>query len=702
MRAARPWLWLLCMGWAVGLLASVASAAEKPAAAKIRVRGLGWIQNREMRLGIERLWGERPPAVLNTNQIEDAALFLAANLAPQGFLKPAVGVEARLEDGTVEKFAIDLQMETTPPRWLRANQVTFQVERGLRYFIDDVRIDGLRTVPKETALGFFYSDVALITGKAARAYSPAKVQRGAGAIESTLEQQGFYEAEVTTAEPDLGNKTGAVQVALEVKEGPRWIVADVHVHVEGQELTELQLLKKRVGAAWSTYLSQDIGHEVRNAYFKQGYPDVRVQVEPRPREEKDGVRQVDVAVRIASGGHVAIGNVQFRGYERTRPQVMARRVRLATGDSLNPAAVERARYRLGRLGIFKTVEIDYDPDAGPVRDVIFDLKEEKRLEMHLMAGYGSYERLRGGIEVSQRNLWGRAHRSRLELVQSMKSSRGEYTYSVPEIFGEAVDGSAKLFGLQREERAFLRQEYGGTFTLTRPLPWLKAEGSLGYTFQALQNRDNELSTREEDERAVPVASIDIGLTRDARDNPLRPRRGYRWYLQSELAATYLGGELNYQRVEFGGSYHTAWGRGRWIHVGLSHGVVPTLGSSDRMLPVNKRFYPGGESSIRGFGEGEASPRGPDQRYIGAKSFTLLNFEVEQAVVKSWSLVLFTDVLGSTATLRSYPVDETLISVGLGIRYQTLIGPLRVEYGHNVKKRDFDPSGTLHLSVGFPF
>jgi outer membrane protein assembly factor BamA len=319
-----------------------------------------------------------------------------------------------------------------------------------------------------------------------------------------------------------------------------------------------------------------------------------------------------------------------------------------------------------------------------------------------MAGYGSYERLRGGIELLQRNVFGRAHQSRLELVQSFKSSRADYTYSVPEIFGESIDGSARLFGLKRDERAFVREEYGGTLTLKRKVPWLGADGTLGYTYQSLRNADNELTTRVEDERQLTVASIDLGLGRDARDNPLRPRHGYRWFFRSELAAHELGSEVNYQRIEFGAAYHTSWGRGRWVHAGLTHGFVTTLGSNDRLLPVNRRFYPGGEDSIRGYAEGEAAPRGEDGRYVGAKSYLLLNLELEQALTKSWSVVVFTDGLGMAAKLASYPYDTTLATVGLGLRYHTLIGPVRLEYGHNVKRRDDDPSGAVHFSVGFPF
>jgi outer membrane protein insertion porin family len=321
----------------------------------------------------------------------------------------------------------------------------------------------------------------------------------------------------------------------------------------------------------------------------------------------------------------------------------------------------------------------------------------------LLLGYGSYEQARAGVELRQMNLFGRAHHSRLELVESMKSSRGEYTYTVPELFGESVDGMAKLFGLQREEPEFRRKEYGATFELKRPLPWFNIDGTLGYTFQSLRNTNSELSTSSVDQKQVNVASIDLGLTSDRRDSPLRPRHGSRFFSRMEVASQAFGGQTDYQRLEMGGAYHTSWGSTRWIHVGITHGLVLTQGTvNDALLPVNKRFYPGGDGSIRGYQTGEAAPRGADGRFLGAKTYLLANLELEQALTNSWSAVVFTDALGMAVRLADYPFTEKLYAVGLGVRYQTLIGPVRVEYGRNVNPRPGDPGGTLQVAVGIPF
>jgi len=364
---------------------------------------------------------------------------------------------------------------------------------------------------------------------------------------------------------------------------------------------------------------------------------------------------------------------------------------------------EQASHGLSRLGVFKAVDLRYEPADGAVRDPVFVLQEGRRWDANVLLGYGSYEQARVGVELRQMNLFGRAHRTRLELVESMKSSRGEFTYTVPELFGETVDGTGKLFGLQRQEPDFRRKEYGATFELKRPLPWFSTDATLGYTFQSLRNTNNDLSTSSVDQKQVNVASVDLGLTRDLRDSPLRPRHGTRIFSRLEVASRDFGGQTDYQRLELGAAYHTAWGSTRWIHLGVTHGVILTRGAgTDALLPVNKRFFPGGDGSIRGYQVGEASPRGSDGRFLGAKTYLLANAELEQALTSTWSVVVFSDSLGMAARLADYPFNEKLFSVGLGVRYQTLIGPVRLEYGRNVKPRVGDPGGTLLFAVGFPF
>ena len=150
------------------------------------------------------------------------------------------------------------------------------------------------------------------------------------------------------------------------------------------------------------------------------------------------------------------------------------------------------------------------------------------------------------------------------------------------------------------------------------------------------------------------------------------------------------------------SWYHALGGGRYVSIGLSQGVDISFGSSENNLPFNKRFFPGGQNSIRGYQEGEASPRNALGELVGAETYSLASVELEQALTAKWSLVVFSDSLGFARHIDHYPFDTGLYSVGGGLRWRTLIGPVRLEYGYNLNPRPGDPSGTLQFSLGFPF
>ena len=688
----------------LGLTSACATRAVKgPPPATLRVAGMSWLTNRELRVSLERLLGESRGEVIGANAVEDAVFLLMSALQSEGYLQPVIAVEWVDDGGRPTTFSIDQRLLEMVPLALATRAVTFRVTPGVRFFVSEVKITGLHAWPEKAARAFFLGDAALFSGKASRAYTPARVARSVDGVRAELRDRGLADAEVRASEVSRDARTGAVVIAVTVTEGVRWQVRAVRVVGADVPSATVAGLARWVGKPWTEALQQSVAGEVRKALFAQGLADARVRLTRETGEAANGRKDVDVVAQVRPGERVRLGAVRFEGAEKTREEGLLRHVRAPADALLNPLEMDRARFRLAGLGVFEKVELRYEPATGPVRSPVFTVREGRSLETNLLFGYGTYEQLRGGVELRQFNLFGRAHHSRLLFVQSMKSTRGDYAYTVPELFGEAVDGTARVFGLQRDELSFVRQEYGANAGVTLPVRWLGANATAGYTFQALRNRENQLATSAVDDEQVTVASLEAGLTRDRRDSPLRPRRGYRWFAQVEAASRGLGGEAEFQRFLLGGSYHTPWGNGRWVHAALTHGVITTWGTSDRLLPVNKRFFPGGGNSIRSYREGEASPRGAGGRLVGAKSYALANLDLEQALSATWSVVVFGDVLATAAELRDYPLaGERLAAVGLGLRYQTLIGPIRVEYGKNLRPRVGDPGGTWQISVGAAF
>jgi outer membrane protein assembly factor BamA len=672
--------------------------------ARLKVSGYGLLGNRELKRILTTLeLGGKKPGVLASAFVEDAALILSARVKSDGFLAPSVSIELVSTNGEIINARAEDLLENPLPREMRFQEVRFRIRKGHLYFYQSLQFEGFESINDKEARDYFMDTTGLFALKRNKIYTPERLRRGVNSLKDLLDRQGYQQATVEVSELNRDDKTGAVRARIMVHQGLRSIVRSVREEIFEQNTnTPIHIETIYPNKAYSSFWLQDFRQSLKTNEFRLGYPDVMVEARALSQEQQDGKIFIDLLATINRGPQVRIGEVEFKGQKRTRESLLSRRVRIKRGELLNRIKVEEGRLRLAQLGSFNNVDLSYAPVDEHTRNVLYQVKEGKEFNVSLLFGYGSYELLRGGFEIEQYNIWGRAHRARLKVIQSFKASSADFTYTMPESIGHDVDVFANANWLRREEISFTRLEYGGGFGAHKFFKPLATDITLRYNYQILNASEVAGIVTAEGVTNTAVGAFITELKHDRRDNPLYPRKGYKIFGALELASEYLGGEVNYQRLDLSSSWHHSIGRGRFVSLGLSHGVVLTAGSPAQDLPFNRRFFPGGQNSIRGYQEGEASPRDAQGRIIGAETYSLGTVEFEQLLTPKWSLVLFSDSLGFAREASSYPFDTGLFSVGGGLRWRTIIGPVRLEYGYNLNPRPHDPMGTLQFSIGFPF
>ncbi len=701
-----PSLWFLVL-----LAVSTAPAAEpKPAKtpkpAQISVSGYGVLGNRELKRILRTVeLGGKKPEFFGPSFVEDSAMILAARVKRDGYLEPTITIRLRLDNGDRIVTRADTLLESPLPRPMRIRQVQFQIHKGILYHFQQLEFSGLETINEKQARSYFMETETLLHLKSARVFTPERLRRGLASLTDVFDRQGYADA---TAEADKvvrDDRNGNVSVHITVKQGPRFFVRSVREEFYyGTNSAPESSRTVFPNKPYSTLWQQDFVLMLKTNQYRLGYPDTAVEVQKLRQQPEDHREEVDLLARVKSGEQIRIGNVEFKGQKRTRRWLMSRRVRIERGELLDPVLVEQGRSRLARLGVFDSVGFEYVPAGDNIRDVIYDVKEGKRLNVSLLFGYGTYELLRGGVEVDAYNLWGRAHHAELLAVQSFKATSGNFTYTIPEVAGRDVDFFLNSSGLRREEISFTRVEYGGGAGIHKYFNSEATDFTARYNYQILNAQEFGTFPEIASEGLTnpAVGSIAFEIKHDRRDNPLYPRKGYKVFLTVETATEYLGGDANFERVEISSSWHHPIGGGRYVSLGLQHSVDLTFGSVEHNLPFNRRFFPGGQNSIRGYTEGEASPINAAGQILGAETYTLGTVELEQALTPKFSFVLFSDNLGMAHRMESYPWDTGLFTIGAGLRWRTIIGPVRLEYGYNLNPRPHDPSGTLQFSLGFPF
>jgi outer membrane protein assembly complex protein YaeT len=663
---------------------------------QLTVSGFGLLQNRTLRKSLLELQPDKTADVFDANFIEDAFLLLHNQLLDEGFLRPLVVGNLVQTNGQELAVWWDGAEELNVPTDLAVMSAHFEVIRGVLFYYDELAFEGLSALSTVEAQRFFVTQDALLNLKTARRFSADGLQSSMRRLRRELLNRGYRDAMVKMGKQTVERETGRVRVTVLVEEGSRYVVRSLKVRLsEGAGLEPVTAPQLDAAQPYSMAWEQDTAQALKVQLYQQGYADALAHVREVGRAESDGEIAIDVAVELVPGERVALGEVRFEGAEHTREAFLKRRAKLA-GPWLDRVAADRTRERLARFGIFRFVGLRLEPDTGSPRDVLYELEEGKRFELSVLAGYGSYDQFFGGVDIEHLNLWGVGHNTRLKLVQSVRSSHGTYTYTVPEFLAPHLNLFAAADGFRREELTFDRQELKLSIGLQKQFPRSRHQLGLRYSYEFL-----DAQTAAVGDEVTRAAAVIADWSWDHRDNPLLPRAGYRLYANSEVADQVLGGESEYVRLEIGAAYHHPFARGLVAHLGLLHSVAISPDSAT-LLPFNKRFFPGGENSVRGYQRGGASPLNAAGDQIGAESVLQWNLELEQNLTRTISIVGFLDGAGITPKIESWPFDEALWSVGAGVRWNTIIGPVRLEYGHNLNPREADPNGTLHFSIGFPF
>jgi outer membrane protein assembly factor BamA len=678
------------------------SASAKADHAQLKISGYGPLGDLELRhtLLLLEANGKRPPS-FDADFIEDSVAILFSRLTDDGYLHPRITTEITLANGKIARYQWTNAFNQTLPRPLASRRLEILIERGTRFFYDDIRIDGLETLPLPIALSYFESTGELIRLKNERIYSPEHLRHGISSLTDALHNQGYNSARVL---PQIlqDNRTGAVRLRLVVTQGLQSFVRQVREEVFGPNTNkppEVRLFYP--DTPYSPLWQQDFSQSIKTNYYHNGFPDVSVAFRAAGSQTNQARVLVDLQASVRTGLQVRLGVVVFEGQKKTRLSVMQRQVKLKPGSLLDLTQVQQARYSLSELGVFSSVNLTLKPVDDHTRDALFDVQEAKRIEASLLFGYGTYELLRAGIELQQHNIFGIADSSQLRLSQSFKTSSAYYVYSIPDLLGPGVNLFFDAEALKRQELSFIREQYGGGLGVEKFFRPISTDLSLRYDFELLDAIQDFTDPADGLASALDGSFI-LSIKRDMRDNPLYPHHGYKIFATIEVANEDFGGQVNYERLEISADYHFPIGPGQWLHFGFDHGAVFTARGPALDLPFDKRFFPGGEDSIRGYLEGQAGSLNPAGDIVGAESMMLGSVEFEQELTTKLSAVAFLDTLGEARRIADYPFDQVLMSPGGGLSWRTLIGPIRLEYGYNLNRRPGDPIGTLQVSVGFPF
>tara|TARA_R100000027_G_scaffold52103_3_gene40827 strand:+ start:1997 stop:4054 length:2058 start_codon:yes stop_codon:yes gene_type:complete len=671
----------------------------------IEIRGLGFFSDMRLKNRLSFLQGfsKDDVATLDSALLEDSAFILLEQVKLTGYLRPKVIGRLETASGT-ESYTWSHPYAVLLPSDFVAEKVLFQIEPGVLYYYDQIEVSGIDVIPEKQVLRYFVPSGALFVRKSDRSFTPGNLNDRIGSLVRQLNSLGYLDARVVSRDVDVDDETGAVHVQLLFDEGPLYEVSTLEVvtYRDGVEIDSAS--SKLVDTTDTIDWKRDVRQDLTNAAYELGFPDVKISEEITGESAPvDGVVSRDYRFAVEQGKQATIGRIVFAGNPDVKDSILRRQTNLQSGELLNFLQVSQGRRKLMALGVFNEVNLRLgEPNAEGERDVIYDLSPGLREQVSLLAGWGSYELARVGVRWQLNNPFHRAHRIDMEAKQSFKATSVRGTYSIPQVFGTDVTAFAQGGYLYREEISFDREvagiSVGGT---TNPSFLSGLTTGLNYGFESQRSIRSGNQSFDSRDDAI-VASILGQATFDRLDNSMFPTRGYQIALISKTASDYLGGNVDFQKIEAGVAVHHPVTDALIAHAGLRYGGIYSWKSDAENIPFSERFFLGGENSVRGYKNGEAAPIDSSGEIIGGQTFLLANFELEQRVVGNLALVIFYDATTISPNSKVIADGVFLDSVGLGLNYRTIVGPVRLEYGYNLHRRPSDPVGTLLFSFGFPF
>jgi len=578
-------------------------------------------------------------------------------------------------------------------------RVIFRITEGRVIKIDRVVIRGNQGLNERTIKGVLATqerEYFILRGKVHRQRIEDDVER----IVQVYNDHGYIQARVESHDLTVDEERARVTVTFTVVEGPQFRVGTIAV-TGASVLPEGELrrqIKLKPGAEFSRTLLRESVEGITKLYSSIG----RASAEVNPQLKQNAAeRTIDITFEIVEGPDVFVERINVVGNVRSEEKILRREIPFEEGDLFTSSKLDRARQRLNNLGFFQSVKASTAPGADKTKIIVnIEVIEKPTGVFSLGGGFSSVDSFVGTIDLSQRNFLGRGWEVSLRFRGGAVAQQGSLSFTEPWLFDQPLAAGFDLFDTRRDFGQFQFESLGGNLRLSRPFldfaRWF-------FTYRLTRDEISNLSdvareTLASEEGTRVTSAITGALNRDTRDSPLNPTKGNLASISTELAG--LGGDSHFVKVA-GSMVH-------FVPVWLGHIVAGRaeagyiLGYAGEEVPLFERFFLGGPSSVRSFKFRQISPVDARGIRTGGDIEVLGNLEYLIPLPFDIRFGPFFDIGNVYGFGEKFDLTNTREAAGVTFRWNSPFGPIRLDYGINLDRRDGEKFGNFHFAVGSPF
>jgi outer membrane protein insertion porin family len=342
--------------------------------------------------------------------------------------------------------------------------------------------------------------------------------------------------------------------------------------------------------------------------------------------------------------------------------------------------------------------------AEGVVDLVVDVEEAMYLDIEFGGGYGTETGVRGSVYAKEKNIDGLGRSVSGLAMVGQKEQNYQAEAREPYILGDRYkwEGVLTANHLFQERPSFSLRKAALIAAIQQKL-FDRSTLSLQYEFSMDKTLDVDPGAvlSEEDRGRANLASVRAIMVLDFRDDPFNPRRGTFLSGTAELGNGVIGSEVDYWSLTGQASYYYPVIRRNSLALSARAGVIRPYGTTVE-VPIQKRFFAGGRTTVRGFEQDSLGPKGAAGSATGGNYQVILNGEMRFPLDYGFLFATFVDA--GSVWLSGDPEDECDFreSAGLSLRYVTPVGPISVDYGWKLDRRPGESPGEVSFTIGMVF
>ncbi len=579
------------------------------------------------------------------------------------------------------------------------NIIKFHIFEGGKITVSSVSFTGI-TVPAGSLEDF------LVLRKGAL-YNPDLIDTDRSNLQDFYASLGYLDAQVpapavTRAGPDK------MAITYHITQGMKYVIGQVDVS-GGAPVPAAQIradLRLKPGDIYNEIDITNARYRLLELYNDRGYAECKVSIK-RDFSGKNGMVKLTYVIepgqKFFFGKNLVVGNYQ------TKLEAIERELLHKQGDPFSQKVLLKERQKLYELGVFRSVDVSELPAYNATFDTVYRVTESKPGSVDIGAGYGEYEHYRGFVGFSYNNLFGMARTGSINLAVSSIEKRAVLSYFEPWFLGRQlpfratalVESRSQLNYDTRQVSYKLIRYTGSAGVEKRFKPYLK--GQFDYEFSLVRTYDivPGVVLSREDVGTLAISAIRPSIEYDTRDNPFDPRSGVLAGATFKLASAAFFSQTDFLKAVVRAARYQALTSSLVLaadaRVGLAEGLDGTT-----ELPIVERFFLGGRDSVRGYTQDALGPKAPDGTPVGGNAFFVANLEFRQAITKDLGIVPFLDAGNVWPTIGQIRALDIRFSTGLGLRFKTPVGPLRLDYGIKLSRREGESRSKIDFSIGQAF